>query len=181
MTIQTIIKYPDPRLQQRAEPVDTFDAALRTLAEDLLETMRDAEGLGITASHIGVAKRVAVVQLTPEDAVKIYVNPEIVWASEQTSEYKEGSVSMQGVVDDISRPSSIRVQYQDLDGNPQTEEAEGLAAVCIQHEIDQMDGLFWLQKLSRLRKDRVIKRYEKINAGPRDLTPKRKLRYTRAP
>ncbi len=180
MTLQTIITYPDPRLQERAEPVEVFDAALRTLADDLVETMRAAEGIGITASHIGVAKRLAVVQLTPADEVRIYVNPEILWASEQMSEYKEGSVSMQGVVDDVSRPVSIRFTYQDLDGKTHTEEAEGLIAVCLQHEIDQMDGIFWLQKLSRLRKDRVIKRYEKINA-PRDAAPKRKLRYTRAP
>jgi len=156
------LTFPDPRLRDIASPVTSFDADLRTLADDLLETMQDASGIGMAATHIGVKQRLAVIQLTPDDDVKIYVNPEIVWTSPEHADYKEGSVSMQGVVEDIARPARVRVTYQDLDGAPRTEEVEGLLSVCLQHEIDQLDGIFWLQKLSRLKKDRVIKRYEKL-------------------
>ena len=162
MALRTILQFPDPRLREVAEPVATFDADLRALADDLLETMRDASGLGITASHIGVAKRLAVIELEDGTGVRIYVNPRTVWVSDEMSSYKEGSVSMQGVLEDVERPARVRVAYQDLDGNEQIEEADGLLAVGLLHEIDQLDGIFWLQKLSRLRKDRVIKRYEKI-------------------
>lgn len=162
MTIQTILKFPDPRLREPAQPILSFDADLKALAVDLLDTMRAETGIGITAPHIGVAKRVAVIELTPEDGIKTYVNPQVIWASEELAETKEGSVSMQGVVETVQRPARIRFTYQDLDGAPHTEEADGLLSVCIQHEIDQLDGIFWLQKLSRLKKDRVIKRYEKI-------------------
>jgi peptide deformylase len=162
VTIRPILTFPDPRLREVAAPVTSFDEELRTLANDLLETMRDASGIGMAATHIGVKQRIAVIELTPEDGAKIYVNPEVVWASPELADYKEGSVSMQGVVEDIARPTRVRVTYQDLEGKPQTEEVEGLLSVCLQHEIDQLDGIFWLQKLSRLKKDRVIKRYEKI-------------------
>jgi peptide deformylase len=162
VTIRPILTFPDPRLRDMAAPVTSFDADLRTLADDLLQTMQDASGIGMAATHIGVKQRLAVIQLTPEDDIKIYVNPEVVWASPELADYKEGSVSMQGVVEDISRPARVRVTYQDLNGTKHTEEVEGLLSVCLQHEIDQLDGIFWLQKLSRLKKDRVIKRYEKL-------------------
>ncbi len=162
MALRTILQFPDPRLREIAEPVTAFDADLRVLADDLLETMREASGLGITASHIGVAKRLAVIELEDGTGVRIYVNPRTVWASDEMSSYKEGSVSMQGVLEDVERPARVRIAYQDLDGAEQIEEADGLLAVCLLHEIDQLDGIFWLQKLSRLRKDRVVKRYEKI-------------------
>lgn len=162
MTLRTILSYPDPRLREAAERVTAFDADLRTLADDLLETMRDAQGIGMAATHIGVAKRLAVIELSPDESARIYVNPEVIWASEEMVATKEGSVSMQGVLDDVERPARVRVAYQDLDGKAHVEEADGLLAVCLLHEIDQLDGIFWLQKLSRLRKDRVIKRYEKL-------------------
>jgi peptide deformylase len=162
VALRAILQFPDPKLREVAGPVTTFDADLRVLAADLLETMRDASGLGITASHIGVAKRLAVIELEDDSGVRNYVNPRVVWTSDEMASYKEGSVSMQGVLEDVERPARVRVAYQDLDGNEQVEEADGLLAVCLLHEIDQLDGIFWLQKLSRLRKDRVIKRYEKI-------------------
>jgi peptide deformylase len=162
VTIRPILQFPDPRLREAALPVTAFDTELRTLADDLLDTMRDASGLGITASHIGVAKRLAVIELEDGTGVRIYVNPRVVWASDDMSSYKEGSVSMQGVLEDVERPARVRIAYQNLDGAEQVEEADGLLAVCLLHEIDQLDGIFWLQKLSRLRKDRTIKRYEKI-------------------
>jgi peptide deformylase len=162
VTLKTILQFPDPRLRAPAEKVTLFDAELRALAEDLLETMRDAQGIGIAATHIGVAKHLAVIELSPEDGAKFYVNPQVVWVSEEMASTKEGSVSMPGVIEDVERPARARVTYQDLDGAEQVEEVDGLRAVCLLHEIDQLDGIFWLQKLSRLKKDRAIKRYEKL-------------------
>ena len=162
MTIRAIVKFPDPRLRLVAEPVTVFDLGLRELAADLLDTMRAAPGIGITAPHIGVAKRVVVLQLEGADSARAYVNPEIVWASDDMLMHTEGSVSMPGVTDEIRRPARVRVSYQDLDGNELTEEADGLLAVCHQHEIDQLDGIFWIQRLSKLKRDRLVKRYEKL-------------------
>jgi peptide deformylase len=149
MTVRPIVRYPDPRLALPAQPVTVFDGALRELAGDLLETMHAAPGIGITAPHIGIPLRV--------------VNPEIVWASPEMIMHQEGSVSMPGVNDDIQRHARIRINYQDLDGNMQTEESQGLRAVCHQHEIDQLNGMFWIQRLSRLKRERLIKRFEKVS------------------
>jgi peptide deformylase len=162
VTLRTILQFPDPRLRAPAEKVTLFDAELRALAEDLLETMRDAQGIGMAASHIGVAKRLAVIELSAEDGARFYVNPQVVWVSEDMASTKEGSVSMPGVIEDVERPARARVTFQDLAGVEQVEEVDGLLGVCLLHEIDQLDGIFWLQKLSRLKKDRAIKRYEKL-------------------
>jgi peptide deformylase len=164
MTIRPIVRYPDPRLALPAQPVDLFDGALRDLAGDLLETMHAAPGIGIAAPHIGVALRVVVLDLDPIGA-RTYVNPEIIWASPEMIAHREGSVSMPGVHDDITRHARVRVSYRDLDGHAQTEESEGLRAVCHQHEIDQLNGLFWIQRLSRLKRERLIKRFEKMSRG----------------
>jgi peptide deformylase len=163
MTIRPIVRYPDPRLAIPAQAVTVFDGALRMLAQDLLETMHAAPGIGITAPHIGVALRLVVLDLDPIDGPRTYVNPEIIWASPEMITHREGSVSMPGVHDDIRRHARLRISYRDLDGQPRTEEAAGLRAVCHQHEIDQLHGLFWLQRLSRLKRERLIKRYEKLS------------------
>lgn len=160
MTVRPIVSYPDKRLRTVAEPVTLFDSALQELGNDLLDTMRAAPGIGITAPHISIAKRLVVLEL-PESGPKFYVNPEITWVSDEKIHHQEGSVSMPGVVDDVERHARIKIRYQDLDGNEQTEDSDGLLAVCHQHEIDQLDGIFWIQRLSRLRRDRLIKRYEK--------------------
>jgi peptide deformylase len=162
MAIRSIVKYPDPRLRAVSVPVTAFDDALRALTTDLYETMREAGGIGITAPHIGVAMRVVVLALTPDEAPAIYVNPRIVWSSEERARNSEGSVSMSGVGADVERPARVRVSYQDLIGAELIEEADGLRAVCHQHEIDQLDGIFWIQKLSALKRDQVIRRYQKI-------------------
>ena len=165
MTIRPIVRYPDSRLARPAEAVTAFDAGLRALAQDLTETLRAAPGIGITAPHIGVSLRVVVLELGPVEGAKTYVNPEIVWASPEMIQHREGSVSMPGVHDDIARHARVRISYHHLDGKAGTEEAEGLLAVCHQHEIDQLDGLFWIQRLSRLKRERLIKRFEKLSRG----------------
>lgn len=163
MTIRPILKFPDPALRRPAEPVQSFDQALRDLAADLLETMRAAPGIGMTAPHMGIPARLVALELSPGD-VRLYANPKIVWASRETIRHVEGSVSMPGVTEEIERHARVRVDYQDLDGTARTEEADGLLAVCHQHEIDQLDGIFWTRRLSRLKRERVIRRYEKLSA-----------------
>jgi peptide deformylase len=165
MPIRPIIRYPDPRLSLPARPVTAFDGALRDLANDLLETMHAAPGIGITAPHIGISLRVVVLDLDPVDGARTYVNPEITWASPETILHQEGSVSMPGVNDELSRHARVRISYRDIHGNMQTEESEGLRAVCHQHEIDQLEGLFWIKRLSRLKRERLIKRFEKLSRG----------------
>ncbi|MHC2463084.1 peptide deformylase [Bradyrhizobium embrapense] len=163
MTIRPVVRYPDPRLALPAEPVDLFDDALRELAADLLETMHAAPGIGITAPHIGVPLRVVVLELDAGEGPRTYVNPQIIWASSEMILHKEGSVSMPGVNDEVERHARVRIRYQDLEGNMQTEESDALRAVCHQHEIDQLDGVFWIRRLSRLKRERLIKRFEKIS------------------
>jgi peptide deformylase len=162
MSIRPIVRFPDARLRLVAEPVESFDGDLRNLANDLLDTMRAAPGIGITAPHIGVSKRVVVLQLTATEEPRTYVNPVITWASVDTIRQVEGSVSMPGVTEEIERHRAVRIAYQDIDGNAQVEDADGLRAVCHQHEIDQLDGIFWLQRLSPLKRERLIKKYRKL-------------------
>ena len=165
MTVRPIIRYPDPLLALPAQSVTVFDGALRELASDLLETMHAAPGIGITAPHIGVFLRVVVLDLDPIDGARTYVNPEIIWASPETILHREGSVSMPGVNDEIRRHARVRISYHDLDGHAQTEKSDGLRAVCHQHEIDQLNGRFWIQRLSRLKRERLIKRFGKVSKG----------------
>ncbi|MBR0647253.1 peptide deformylase [Plastoroseomonas hellenica] len=166
MTIRPILRFPDPRLRIPAAPVRDFDAALRSLATDLLDTLRAAPGIGITAPHIGVAQRLVVLELSAADGVRTYVNPEIVWASAEMARHPEGSIAMPGVTEEVERPARVHLRYRDLDGVERIEEAEGLLAVCHQHEIDQLDGIFWIQRLSRLKRDRLVKRYGKLARVP---------------
>ena len=163
MTIRPILRYPDRRLAIPARPVTAFDGGLRELAQDLLETMRAAPGIGITAPHVGVPLRVVVLELDAKDGPQTYVNPEIEWASPEMILHREGSVSMPGVNDEVQRHARVRISYWDVEGNIQTEESDGLRAVCHQHEIDQLDGIFWIQRLSRLKRDRLIKKFEKMS------------------
>ena len=166
MTIRPIVRYPDRRLAMPARPVTAFDDGLRELANDLLETMRAAPGIGITAPHIGVPLRLVVIELDAVAGPQTYVNPQIEWASPETILHKEGSVSMPGVTDEVQRHARVRISYQDLDGITQSEESEALRAVCHQHEIDQLDGMFWLQRLSRLKRERLVKKFEKMGRTP---------------
>ena len=165
MPIRPIIRYPDPRLALPAQPVTVFDDALRELARDLLETMHAAPGIGITAPHIGISQRVVVLDLDATEGARTYVNPEIIRASPEMILHREGSVSMPGINDDIERHARVRISYQDVHGNLQAEESEGLRAVCHQHEIDQLNGMFWIKRLSRLKRERLIKRFEKMSRG----------------
>ncbi len=166
MAIRTILTYPDPRLRAPAAEVAAFDATLRALSGDLLETLQAANGIGITAPHIGVAQRVVVLAL-PGDAVRVYVNPRVTAASSEMALGAEGSVSMPGMQEQVERHARVDVVYRDLDGAPRTETASGLLGICLQHEIDQLDGMFWIQRLSRLKRTMLIKRFDKLRSGRR--------------
>jgi peptide deformylase len=161
VAIRPIVRFPDPRLRMVAEPVVSFDGELQSLAADLLNTMRAAPGIGITAPHLGVLQRLVVLELSPGEA-RTYVNPQLVWSSPETIRHTEGSVSMVGMTEEVERAARVRLSYRDLQGEEQIEEADGLLAICHQHEIDQLDGIFWLQRLSRLKRERLIARYEKL-------------------
>lgn len=157
-----IVRFPDPLLRTACTPVTVFDDDLRLLVGDLLDTMRAAPGVGITGPHIGVLKRVVVIELSREDGVRTYINPEILWSSEETMRHMEGSVSMPGSTEEVVRPKSVRFRYQDIAGEVHEAEAQDFLAICIQHEIDQLDGIFWLQRLSKLKRDRLVKKWEKM-------------------
>jgi peptide deformylase len=162
MPVRTIVSYPDPRLRWPADPVTVFDDALRALAADLADTLRHAQALGITAPHVGVPLQVVGIQLEGDVTARFYVNPRIVAASADTARHEEGSVSMPGLTETLERPARVRVAYQDLQGEQQSEDAEGLLAVCHQHEIDQLAGIFWIDRLSRLKRERLLKRRSKL-------------------
>ncbi|MFT8781554.1 peptide deformylase [Acetobacter syzygii] len=161
MTVQPIIFFPDQRLKQICAPVIEFDNALRTLTVDLLDTLRAAPGIGITAPHIGINQRVVLLDLPQSNMPEIYINPEITWLSDNKKQNEEGSISMPGVSAPVERSVTIRFCYTDLYGKEHTEEADGLRSICLQHEIDQLNGIFWIQRLSALRRTRLLTRYKK--------------------
>lgn len=161
MAIRPILRYPHPGLKTVCEPVTDFDSTLRRLADDLLETMRAAPGVGITAAHVGVFLRVVVIELTKAEGVRIFINPDVISVSDELTRQTEGSVSMRGVTDEVTRPRTVRFRYLDINGVQHEEHADGFLAICIQHEVDQLDGIFWLQRLSKLKRDRLIRKWEK--------------------
>lgn len=164
MTIRPIIVIPDPRLKQRSEPIEAVTDEIRRLAEDMLETMYAAPGIGLAAVQIGVLKRLVVLDVSREGEEKrpmVFINPEIVWASEETSTYEEGCLSIPEYYEEVERPARVRVRYLDLDGKQQEMEADGLLATCLQHEIDHLDGVLFIDHLSKLKRDRVMRKFTK--------------------
>ncbi len=160
-----LVLYPDPRLRLAAPPVTAFDEALRRVAGDLLDTLLAVSALGLTGPHIGAPVRLTIIRAGLDLAPRVYVNPELVFTSPETARHREGSVSMPGVDEEVERPARVRVRWRDLDGAAHEAEEEGFSAACLQHEIDQLDGLFWIERLSRLRRERVLKRYARLRRG----------------
>ena len=161
MAICELIFYPDPRLHAKAEPVAEFGPGLEDLARDLIDTLRAVPAIGLTAAHIGRLSRVTVIRPTLDSEPILYVNPQIIAASAERDFHIEGSVSMPGITERVERASRVTCRYWDLAGNERDVEAEGFLAACLQHEIDQLDGVFWINRLSRLRRERAIKHYAK--------------------
>ncbi len=162
MPARPLIFYPDERLRRPTPTVEAFDNALAQAADDVLETLRAVSAIGLTAPHIGSGLRLAVIRLQPDLPHAVYVNPEVVWASPETAPQTEGSVSMPGITEPVERSIKIRVRFQDLAGTSREEEADDFAAACLLHEIDQLDGIFWIDRLTRLRRERALKRYAKL-------------------
>jgi peptide deformylase len=151
-------------LKQKSQPVAAVDDALRALMDDMLETMYEAPGIGLAAIQVGVPKRVIVMDIARGEepkAPRYFVNPEIVWASEETAPYEEGCLSVPEIYDEVERPAKVRLRYLGYDGKPVEEEAEGLFAVCIQHEIDHLNGVLFIDHLSRLKRERAVKAVKK--------------------
>jgi peptide deformylase len=156
MSKRTILSYPDPRLHTVAKPVQGVDARIKTLVADMLETMYDANGIGLAATQVDVHERLVVIDISEErDKPLVLINPEIVWASDEKVLNEEGCLSVPGIYDGVERSTSVRVTALDAEGEPQTIEAEGLLAVCIQHELDHLLGKVFVEYLSPLKRNRI--------------------------
>ena len=185
MAIREILEVPDPRLKVVSEPVTEFDDELKTLVEDMFETMYDAPGIGLAAIQVGVPKRVLVIDLQPDDPdaepevchehgghhhthqpvknePRIFVNPEILDPAEELATYQEGCLSVPEIYADVDRPATCRVRWQDLEGTIHEEDMDGLMATCIQHEMDHLEGILFIDHLSRLKRQMALKKLNKL-------------------
>ena len=185
MAIRSIIEIPDPRLKQVSSPVEAFGEDLRTLVADMLESMYDAPGIGLAAIQIGVPMRVLVIDLQPvdEDAEpelctehggdehthrplkkepRVFINPEIFDPSADVSVYNEGCLSVPEIYADVERPARVRARWQDLDGTVHEQAIEGMLATCLQHEMDHLEGIVFLDRISRLKRQMLVKKLEKL-------------------
>lgn len=185
MAIREILEVPDPRLKTVSKPVEHFDEELKALVSDMFETMYDAPGIGLAAIQVGVPLRVLVIDLQPEDPdaepevctahgghhhthqptrkePRVFVNPEILDPSEELSTYQEGCLSVPEIYAEVDRPAACRVRWQDLEGKVHEEDLEGLMATCIQHEMDHLEGILFIDHLSRLKRNMALKKLEKL-------------------
>ncbi|MDB5418581.1 MAG: polypeptide deformylase [Phenylobacterium sp.] len=165
MAIREILVVPSPVLKQVSETVRVVDDDLRALMDDMLETMYAAPGIGLAAIQVGVAKRVIVMDLArdgEEAQPRFFVNPEILWASEETAPYEEGCLSVPEIYDEVERPLQVKLKSLNYQGEEIVEDAEGLFAVCIQHEMDHLDGVLFIDHLSRLKREQAIKKVKKL-------------------
>ena len=187
MAIREILEVPDPRLKTVSKPVETFDDELKTLVSDMFETMYAARGIGLAAIQVGVPLRVLVIDLQEPDPEaepeechhdhgdghahthqpikndpRVFVNPEILDPAEELNTYQEGCLSVPEIYADVDRPKACRVRWQDLDGNVHEEAMEGLMATCIQHEMDHLEGILFIDHLSRLKRNMALKKLDKL-------------------
>jgi peptide deformylase len=168
MAVREILTVPDPRLKQVSAPVEGVDDELRALMDDMLETMYAAPGIGLAAVQIGVPKRVIVMDISPREGdgererePRYFVNPEILWRSVETVPYEEGCLSIPDIYDEVERPAKVRLRYLNYQGEQIEEEAEGVFAVCIQHEMDHLEGVLFIDHLSRLKRERAVSKVKK--------------------
>ena len=155
MALLPILRFPDERLRTVAKPVTVFDAALRRLTEDMAETMYEAPGIGLAATQVNVHQRVVVIDVSEDQsALQVFINPVIETATGMQT-YEEGCLSVPGIYDKVDRPSDVRVRYQDLDGKEQVLETSDLLAICIQHEVDHLNGKVFVDHLSQLKQTRI--------------------------
>jgi peptide deformylase len=169
MALREIIILPDKQLRLVSKPIEKVTAEIRTLADDMLETMYEAPGIGLAAIQVAQPLRLITMDLAKKDEngettpkPRVFINPEIIAKSEETSIYEEGCLSIPEYYEEVERPARVRVRFTDLDGKVHEEDAEGLYATCIQHEIDHLNGVLFVDYLSKLKRDRVMKKFSKI-------------------
>jgi peptide deformylase len=164
MALRDIIILPDKRLRSVSKAVVAIGDEIRTLVADMFETMYEAPGIGLAAIQVGVPFRVIVMDLSKREAEaepRVFINPEITWSSEEQSLYEEGCLSIPDVHEDVERPARVKIRYLDLEGKPHEEDAEGLFATCIQHEVDHLNGVLFIDHISKLKRERIIKKFTK--------------------
>jgi peptide deformylase len=165
MAVRDILIIPDKRLRLKSEPVKDIDKPLRALVDDMFETMYAAPGIGLAAIQIGVPQRVVTMDLAKKDDPKnpqVFINPEVTWKSDELATYEEGCLSIPEYYEEVARPIAVKVKYLDLDGKVQEIAAEGLLATCLQHETDHTNGVLFIDYISKLKRDMVMKRFKKV-------------------
>ncbi|WP_182086220.1 peptide deformylase [Aureimonas sp. ME7] len=167
MSVKPLVILPDPLLRRVSEPVLRVDDALRGFVDDMLETMYDAPGIGLAAIQVGEPLRVVTIDLSKEDeeekAPQVFLNPEILHSSDERSTYEEGCLSIPDYYAEVERPAGVRVRYLGLDGQTHEIEADGLLATCLQHEIDHLNGTLFIDYISKLKRDMVIRKFSKAS------------------
>jgi peptide deformylase len=164
MAVRDIIILPDKRLRLVSEPIKTIDREVKALVADLFETMYDAPGIGLAAIQVGIPRRVVTMDLSKKEEAqepRVFINPEILWRSDEKATYEEGCLSIPEFYEEVERPIKVRVKYLDLEGREQELEASGLLATCLQHEIDHLNGVLFIDHISRLKRERVVKKFAK--------------------
>lgn len=166
MTVLPILEAPNPLLKTKAAPVEHVDGELRRLADDMLETMYDAPGVGLAAPQVGVMKRLFVLDIADRKRGEparpmALVNPEVVWASGDALPLEEGCLSLPGQFADVARPSAVRLRYLDLEGQARELDADGLLARCVQHELDHLDGVLFVDRISALKRNMIMRKLQK--------------------
>ncbi len=162
MALLSILRYPDPRLHKIASPVTTFDERLKKLVADMAETMYDAPGIGLAATQVDVHEQVIVIDVSEtRDQLQVLINPEIIWSSDDRQVYEEGCLSVPGIYDGVERPSRVRVRSLDAEGQSREFDADGLLAVCVQHEMDHLKGKVFVEYLSLLKRNRIKTKLQK--------------------
>jgi peptide deformylase len=164
MAVRDIIILPDKRLRLVSEPVKAIDREVKALVADMFETMYDAPGIGLAAIQVGVPRRVVTMDLSKKEEAqepRVFINPEILWSSDEKATYEEGCLSIPEFYEEVERPTQVRVKYLDLEGREQELEASGLLATCLQHEIDHLNGVLFIDHISRLKRERVVKKFAK--------------------
>ena len=165
MTIKPLVLLPDPILRNKSEPLERVDEEVQLLADDMLETVYDAPGIGLAAIQIGIPRRMLVIDCSKEDedrAPMVFVNPQIVDSSDDRSAYEEGCLSIPDYYAEVERPAEVTVDYLDRDGKQQQIRVDGLLATCLQHEIDHLNGVLFIDHISKLKRDMVIKKFTKL-------------------
>ena len=168
MSLRTILIHPDARLRKKCELVKNFDSKLENLTQDMLETMYDAPGIGLAAIQVGIPKRIIVMDISRGDEKKnplFFINPEIIWKENENATYEEGCLSVPDQFAEIDRPKKCHIKFLDYFGKEQLTKAEGLLATCIQHEMDHLEGILFIDYLSKLKKSMIIKKLSKIKVN----------------